>query len=74
MGDNIVKIMHQTLPYNAVSFISLYHGLDPEHSVLTGFQCISWHSTWLQKCLLTCLKTFKLIWTGALKQPTDLDS
>ena len=39
MDDNIVKIMSRTLPYNAPPLIALYHGLDPEHSVVTGFQC-----------------------------------
>ena len=40
MGDSVVKIMYWTLPYNADSLTSLYHGLDPEHSVVQGFQCI----------------------------------
>ena len=40
VGDNIVKIMYRTLPYNAPPLISLYHGLDPKHSVVMGFQCI----------------------------------
>ena len=39
MGDNIVKIMYRTIPYNANSLISLYHALDPNHSVVLGFQC-----------------------------------
>ena len=42
MGDNIVIVEYQTLPYNADSLISLYHDLDPEHSIVQGFQCISW--------------------------------
>ena len=41
MGDNIVEIMIWTLPYNAPPLISLYHGLDPDHSIITGFQCNS---------------------------------
>ena len=43
MGDNIGISSYRTLPYNAVSAVSLtllYHVLDPEHSVVTGFQCI----------------------------------
>ena len=39
MGDNIVKIVSQTLPYNADSLTSLYHYYDPEHSIVKGFQC-----------------------------------
>ena len=33
--------MVQTLPYNADSLILLYHALDPDHSVVEGFQCIN---------------------------------
>ena len=39
VGDNIVKIMYRTLPYNATPLISRCHRLDPNHSVVTGFQC-----------------------------------
>ena len=41
MGDNIVKILYRTLPYSTDSLTLLYHDLDPEHSVVMGFQCIN---------------------------------
>ena len=34
MGDNKEIFSFRTLPYNAVSLISLYHALDPKHSVV----------------------------------------
>ena len=34
------KAIFRTRPYNTVSLISRYHGLDPDHSVVMGFQCI----------------------------------
>ena len=41
VGDNIVEIMYRTLPYNAPPLISRCHRLDPDHSFVTGFKCIS---------------------------------
>ena len=32
MGDNIGKVVYQTLPYNAVLLTMLYHHVDPKHS------------------------------------------
>ena len=39
MGDNIGKIMYWPLSYNADSLTTLYHALDPNHSIVSGFQC-----------------------------------
>ena len=48
MGNNTGTSGYRTLPYNAVGAISLtaslttlYHDMDPEHSVVSRFQCIS---------------------------------
>ena len=40
MGDNIGKIMYRTLPYNAASLTTLWHHVDPKHSVVSSFLCI----------------------------------
>ena len=40
MGDNIVKIMIRSLPYNAASLTTLWHLKDPNHSVVSRLLCI----------------------------------
>ena len=43
MGDNIGTSGYWTLPYNAVGAVSLttlHHNVDPEHNVVSRFQCI----------------------------------
>ena len=40
MGDNIGKIMYQTLPYNAASLTTLRNHVDPNHSVVSRLLCI----------------------------------
>ena len=45
MGDNIGISSYWTLPYNAicaVSLTSLYHDMDPDHSIVSRFQCMSY--------------------------------
>ena len=41
MGDNIEIFSFRTLPYNALPLISLYHGLDPNHSIVSKLLCIT---------------------------------
>ena len=41
MGDNIEISSFLTLQYNATPLISLCHVLDPNHSIVKGFQCIN---------------------------------
>ena len=40
MGDNIGKIMYWTLPDNAASLTTLWHHVNPKHSVVSNFLCI----------------------------------
>ena len=41
MGNNLGKVVYVTLPYNADSLTTLYHQVDPKHSVISRFQCTS---------------------------------
>ena len=48
MGENIEISSFRTLPYSAPSLISLYHGLDPNHSVVLRVLCSTHLYTFLQ--------------------------
>ena len=67
---------YRTLPYNAVvaaSLTSLYHDLDPKHSVVWGFQCMcipiciapmpNHYLVWL---FPLCLSLWSQIWTYSM--------
>ena len=69
MGDNIEKVVYQTLLYNTVSLTTLYHQMDPKHSVILREQCIFFlrfigevpeiQLSYIQKYMLSCLNIHK---------------
>ena len=71
MGDNMGKIMHQTLPYNTTSLTTLWYHVDPKHNVVSRLLCIcfsqhqniSSHSKFGQKHLQINTFLSKVCWS-----------